>query len=110
MKRRIIAIAFAVVAFPVLAAGYGLPFEQVELDRQLPNIEFAPVAPYTTDNRAPYEQLVIDRTLPNLPARNVQLAGPARGLGDTRTDAGAGSDVAAESPWVNDFHFIAPPQ
>ena len=108
MKRRIIAIAFAVVASPVLAGEYGLPFEQVELDRQLPNIEFAPVAPYTADARAPYEQVEIDRALPNPPARNTQFAGPARGLGDTRSDAGP--DVPTESPWANDFHFIAPPQ
>jgi len=108
MKRRIIAVALAVAASPALALDIGAPFEQTELDRQLPNIEFASVAPYTADARAPYEQVEIDRALPNLPARNTQFAGPARGLGDTRSDAGP--DVSTESPWANDFHFIAPPQ
>ena len=78
LKRRIIAVALAVLASPALALEIGPPFEQTELDRQLPNIEFPPVQPYTADSRAPYEQLVIDRALPNLPARNEQLAGPAR--------------------------------
>jgi len=109
MKRFIIAVARAVIASPALALEIGPPFEQTELDRQLPNIEFPPVQPYTADSRAPYEQLVIDRALPNLPARNELLAGPARGLGDTRSDAGPDVDASAESPWANDFHFIAPP-
>jgi hypothetical protein len=110
MKRRIIAVALVVIASPALALDIALPFEQAQLDRQLPEIQFAPVAPYTADSRAPYEQVVVDRALPNLPARNRQLAGPARGLGDTRSDAGPDADMPAESPWANDFHFIAPPQ
>ena len=76
MNRRIIALTLAMIASPAFALDVGLPFEQAQLDRQLPNIEFPPVAPYTPDARAPYEQLVIDRTLPNLPARSQQLAGP----------------------------------
>ena len=108
MKRRIIAVALAVAAFPALAFDIGAPFEQTELDRQLPNIEFASAAPYRADDRAPYEQVVIDRALPNLPGRYEQFAGPARGLGDTRSDAGP--DRPTESPWANDFHFMAPPQ
>ena len=107
MKRRIIAVALAVAASPALALDIGAPYEQVEVDRQLPNIEFAPVAPYAVDEHAPYEQLVIDRMLPDLPARQQQFAGPVGG--DTRSDAGPDSDVTAESPWANDFHFIAPP-
>jgi hypothetical protein len=106
MKRRIIAVALAVLASPALALEIGPPFEQTELDRQLPNIEFPPVAPYTADEHAPYEQLVIDRMLPDLPTRQQQFA---RRVGDTRSDAGPDSDAAAESPWANDFHFIAPP-
>src|SRR5262245_58399047 len=107
MKRRIIAVALAVAASPALALDIGAPYEQVEVDRQLPNLEFAPVAPYKADVHAPYEQLVIDRMLPDLPTRRQQFAGPAGG--NTRTDAGADSDAAAESPCANDFHFTAPP-
>ena len=104
MKRSLIAIALAVLASPALALQVGPPFEQTELDRQLPDIQFAPVAPYVADERAPYEQLVIDRMLPDLPARNVQFAERDTG---TRTDAYG--HVEASSPWANDWNFIAPP-
>jgi len=79
MKRRIIAVALAVAASPAFALDVGAPYEQVEVDRQLPNIEFAPVAPYKADEHAPYEQLVIDRMLPDLPTRRQQFAGPVGG-------------------------------
>jgi len=104
MKRCLIAIALAALASPALALEVGPPFEQNELDRQLPDIQFAPVAPYVADARAPYEQLVIDRMLPNLPSRNVQYAERDTG---TRTDAYG--HVEASSPWANDWYFIAPP-
>src|SRR6185369_8066709 len=61
MKRTLIAVAVALLASPALALEVGPPFEQNELDRELPDIQFAPVAPYVADARAPYEQLVIDR-------------------------------------------------
>lgn len=108
LKRRIFALAFAVIAAPAFAAEVGPAFEQTQLDRQLPAIDFAPVAPYMADSRAPYEQLVIDRALPNVPARNRLLAGAA--LGDTRSDAAPDMDMPTESPWAHDFNFIAPPQ
>ena len=120
MKRTLIAVAVALLASPALALEVGPPFEQNELDRKLPDIQFAPVAPYVADARAPYEQLVIDRALPELPERARQFAGTA---GDTRTDAGpddqapvqAPAQAPAESlwargPWAHDWNFIAPPQ
>ena len=120
MKRTLIAVAVALLASPALALEVGSPFEQNELDRKLPDIQFAPVAPYVADARAPYEQLVIDRALPELPERARQFAGAA---GDTRTDAGpddqapvqAPAQAPAESlwargPWAHDWNFIAPPQ
>src|SRR5262245_47707524 len=107
MKRRIIAVALAVAASPALALDIGAPYEQVQVDRQLPNIEFAPVAPYKADEHAPYEQLVIDRMLPDLPTRLQQFAGLVGG--GTRTDAGPDGYAGAESPWAKDFNFIAPP-
>jgi hypothetical protein len=103
MKRTLIAVAVALLASPALALEVGPPFEQNELDRTLPNIQFAPVEPYVADARAPYEQLVIDRTLPNLPSRNVQYAERDTG---TRTDAYG--HVETSSPWANDWNFIAP--
>lgn len=55
----------------------------------------------------PFEQLAIDRALPNLPAQSVQYA-EGSSAGNTRTDVSG--DASAESPWANDYHFIAPPQ
>jgi hypothetical protein len=105
MKRLILASALSAVAFSASALEIGKPFEQLDLDRALPNIEFAPVEQYVADSRAPFEQLAIDRALPNLPAQNAQFAEVA---GSTRSDAPAGGGVSAKSPWANDWNFIAP--
>jgi len=66
MNRVIIAVAVAVFSSSALALEVGLPFEQTQLDRELPNIQFAPVKPHVADSRAPYEQLVVDRVLPDI--------------------------------------------
>ena len=66
MNRYLIAVAVAVFSSSALAMEVGSPFEQTQLDRALPNLQFAPVKPYVADSRAPYEQLVVDRTLPNI--------------------------------------------
>ena len=100
MKRLILAASIAVSA--TAYADNGKPFEQTELDRVLPQIEFAPVAPYVAASNAPYEDLVIDRMLPNLPAKATQYA---EADGGTRVDA---SSEATESPWAKDHNFIAP--
>ena len=100
MKRLILAasIAFSTSAF----ADNGTPFEQSELDRALPQIEFATVAPYQASSNAPYEQVNVDLVLPNLPQKATQYAEVDRG---TRVDA---SSEATESPWAKDHNFIAP--
>lgn len=46
----------------------------------------------------PYEQNVIDRMLPNVEE-------PAASSGETRD---AATDAKRESPWANDWNFIAP--
>jgi hypothetical protein len=107
MKRCLIAIALAALASPALALEVGPPFEQTELDRMLPDLRLAAVAPYVSDARAPYEELVIERALPILPERATQFAVAP---GDTRTDAGPDSAPAAQSPWAHDWNFIAPAQ
>src|SRR5689334_6995018 len=98
MKRLILAasIALSTAAF----ADNGKPFEQTELDRALPPIEFAAVAPYHAGSNAPYEELVIHRMLPNLPVKASQYAEVDTG---TRVDA---APEATESPWAKDYHFI----
>src|SRR6185436_1772857 len=114
MKRTLIAVAVALLASTALALEAGPPFEQNELDRTLPNIQFAPVEPYVADARAPYEQLVIDRALPTVPDRATQFA---RAAGDTRTDAGPVEQAPAQAsagslwgrgPWAQDWNFIGP--
>jgi len=105
MKRLILASALSAVALSASAVEIGAPYEQLNIDRQLPNIEFAPVEPYVADSRAPFEQLAIDRALPNLPVQNAQFAAVA---GSTQSDASAGGGVSAQSPWANDWNFIAP--
>ena len=101
MKRLILA---ASIAFSTSAlADNGKPFEQTELDRALPQIEFAAVGPYVAGSNAPYEEVMIDRALPNLPEKATQYAEAG---GGTRVDA---SSETTESPWAKDYHFIAPP-
>jgi len=109
MKRLIAAVALTSVALSASALEIGKPFEQLDLDRALPNIEFAPVEPYVADSRAPFEQLTLDRTLPdiNVPSSNVQFAESANA--GTRIDA-YGHAESTESPFANDWNFIAPAQ
>jgi hypothetical protein len=66
MNRYVIAVAVAVFSSSALALEIGPPFEQTQLDRELPDIQFAPVTPYAADSKAPYEQLVVDRALPEI--------------------------------------------
>ena len=94
MKRLIAAVALGSLAFSASALEIGKPFEQLDLDRALPNIEFAPVRDYVAGKNAPYEQLAIDRTLPN--------------VGGHTGPASTGSTQMAQSPWANDYNFIAP--
>jgi len=93
MKRLIAAVALSSLAFSASALEIGKPFEQIDLDRALPNIEFAPVQEYVAGKNAPYEQLAIDRTLPNVA---------------DHSEASTGSTQSAGSVWANDYNFIAP--
>ena len=108
MKRLITALGLSLVTLSASAVEFGAPFEQQNLDRALPNIEFPSVEPYVATSRAPFEQLTLDRALPNLSSRNQQFAESA--AGGTRTDASGGIEAQAESPWANDHNFIAPAQ
>src|ERR1044071_4756848 len=94
MKRLIAAVALSSVALSASALEIGKPFEQVDLDRALPNIEFAPVQAYVAGRNAPYEDLAVDRTLPNVAGR----AG----------EASTGSTQSSQSAWASDYNFIAP--
>jgi len=101
MKRLILAASIAITT--AAFADSGKPFEQTELDRALPQIEFAAPAPYVAGSNAPYDELANDRALPNLPEKAMQYAEADRG---SRVDA---SSDTTESPWAKHHDFIAPP-
>ena len=101
MKRLIVAVSFSILAVPAVAT----PFEQTELDRQLPNISVATPSAYVADSSAPFEQNELDRRLPSLGLDDVRYAAAS---GSTMSDASSASD--AGSPWANDHNFISPAQ
>jgi hypothetical protein len=111
MKHLIAALSFGVLATSVLADA-GKPFEQLDLDRALPNIADRPATPveYPLGGSAPYEQLAVDRALPNLPEK---ASPPAKrqvaASGNTRSDVEVATEASEESPWAKDHNFIAPP-
>jgi hypothetical protein len=99
MKRLIIAVAIALSAAPALADTNG-PFEQNELDRQLPALP-DDVATYAPSGRAgmPFEQTQFDRG---------DLATPGRVHVAQIGGGSYKSDESGESPWAMDHNFIAP--
>jgi hypothetical protein len=99
MKRLIIAVAMALSAMPALA-NTNAPFEQNELDRQLPPLPDN-VAVYERTGRAgmPFEQTQFDRG---------DLATPERVHVAQIGGASYKSDESGESPWAMDHNFIAP--
>jgi hypothetical protein len=109
MKQLVVAVALALAAAPALADDrFGPPYDQSEIDRMLPVLpESAGTASVAVSrDRMPYDQVEIDRALPTLPdaTERVQLA--QFGGGSYNSPAEEGS----ESPWANDYHFIAPAQ
>jgi opacity protein-like surface antigen len=80
MKRFIAAVSLAVLATSAIAADVGKPFEQLDIDRALPNLS---------------------------DSGRTQLAATA---GGSRSDAEIATDRETVSPWANDPHFVAPPQ
>jgi hypothetical protein len=110
MKRLIATLCFAVLATPLLADN-GKPFEQLDLDRALPNIPDTVTAPavYPFGGSAPYDQLAVDRALPDLPAKSEPMRSQVAASGATRSDIELSVEESVESPWENDVGFIAPP-
>ena len=107
MKKLLVALALALSAVPAFADN-GAPYDQNEIDRMLPMLPERTVTetvPVSRD-RMPFDQVEIDRALPVLaetPER-VQLA--QLGGGSYKSQA----EESSESPWANDYHFIAPAQ
>jgi len=111
----------------------GKPYEQTQVDRQLPNVKDPVIDQSASTGTSagnqyipgfvpgkPYSGLEVDRALPNVkdPVVNTQVAGPAASVGSTAAsshgpfDSGAtgpGTHSAlATGPWANDWNFIAP--
>jgi hypothetical protein len=105
MKRLITAVSFAVLAVPAAAAG--LPYDQNLVDRALPNIEAQATDAQSSRFGAPYDQNLVDRALPNIDEPRAAFAAAS---GNTRSDVEIADEAATESPWANDYHFIAPAQ
>jgi hypothetical protein len=114
MKRFIAALSVTLASTAVLAQT-GKPFEQLDIDRALPNISerAASNTVYPLGGSAPYEQLLVDRALPDIVVgeRTRLAAAP----GETRSDVEIAVDVetaveeeATVSPFANDWNFIAP--
>ena len=113
MKRVATAVLLASLAVPVFAFEIAPPYEQLNIDRQLPNVK-DPVIEASSGGTSskevfglrlgqPYEQAQVDRALPDVKdpvvaSRSVQVAGPANGISFTE----------ATGPWANDWNFIAP--
>src|SRR5438105_135769 len=112
MKRIIAAALLAALTVPAFAFETGAPFEQTQLDRQLPKVKDPVLADQASSGGtffglredAPYEQYRIDTALPNVKdpvvAPRTQFAGP--------TSAYTSSE--ATGAFANDSNFIAPPQ
>jgi hypothetical protein len=113
MKRFIAALSLSVAATAAFAQ-VGKPFEQLDIDRALPNIpESAEIATgYPLGGSAPYEQLLVDRALPEIvvdePTRLAAATGETRSDVEIAVSEEAGVEEATVSPFANDWNFIAP--
>jgi hypothetical protein len=116
VKTFIAALSLTIASTAALAET-GKPFEQLDVDRALPNVSehqvSAPV--YMFGGSAPFEQLAVDRAQPNIVAgESTRLAALS---GETRSDAeiAVATESSSEengdtSPFANDWNFIAPAQ
>jgi len=93
MKRLIAAVSFAAFAVPSIAAEYGKPFEQLDLDRALP-------------------QLNISEVQSSGRATQVASSGSTRSDVEIAVDANdvesTGRSGFASGAWADDHNFIAP--
>lgn len=101
MKRLIAAVSFAVLASPVLAT----PFEQTQLDRQLPQVVSPVAAPERSSASLPFEQTQFDRAVAGEESRRYAQYAAA-----TLSDRDIATDASAQSSFADDHNFIAPAQ
>jgi len=77
MKRLITAVSFAVLAVPAFA---GAPYDQIEVDRALPQIEESASAGASSfrAERMPYDQNQVDRALPQVEKKSSERTSTAQ--------------------------------
>ena len=97
MKRFIAAISLAMLAAPAFAADAGAPYEQLNVDRALPNLP---------ERRSPVAASGATRS-ERQSASNVQGASNLHNGSNVAPNVNGGS-IWATGPWANDHHFIAP--
>ena len=106
MKPLIAAVSFAVFAASAFAGEAHRPYEQLVIDRALPDVSIrAADAANPSAFGPPYEQYVVDRALPNIETRRADSSAAS---GDTRSDRSVADHGSSGSPWANDYNFIAP--
>jgi hypothetical protein len=105
MKRLISAVSLAVLAVPAIAAD--LPYDQNRVDRAPPDVSVQAADTHSSRFGLPYDQNLVDRALPNIGERRMTFAAAS---GGTRSDREIAADTDSESPWADDYHFIAPAQ
>jgi hypothetical protein len=115
--RTFIAALSLTIASTGALAETGKPFEQLDIDRALPNVSERQVGEpvYMFGGSAPFEQLAVDRAQPDIVAgESTRLAALS---GETRSDAeiavateSSSEENGVTSPFANDWSFIAPAQ
>lgn len=108
MKRIIAALSLAALTAPAAAAGYGAPFEQTQLDRQLPDVALTKAADPHVVNGMPFEQNELDRGVPLQDDTAIRFASLGGSTMSDSSSATAYSNGSDESPWANDHNVIAP--
>jgi hypothetical protein len=105
------------IASTAALAQTGKPFEQLDIDRAVPNVSErqagAPV--YMFGGSAPFEQLSVDRAQPNIevgqPTRLAAFSGETRSDAEIAVATQSSLEVKGDtSPFANEWSFIAPAQ
>lgn len=111
----IAAVATAAAFLGVNAANqgagmFGLPYDQSEVDRALPNLPERADQIELDRAQLPEETKGIKRGAPHDPLAQDRALPDVSGRAGTDEDASAGGSAAGTSAWDKDYHFIAPAQ
>lgn len=111
MKHLISVLSFAVLSTTAVA-DTSLPYDQLAIDRALPNIAAAKDVgvDYPFGGSAPYDPLAVDMALPDLDIEVRGARTQVASSGMTRFEWELGNNTMDASPWASDHNFIAPPQ